>query len=509
MSTKAPTLIKSNLSAYFGFRGIDRSRPIIGMDDGKKQPLFRLNNGHSKWTGTIERDTGLQVRQKIAVGEVVHQNFVNRTGLAYAIKDGKTISLYSELSSANVPDVFALNQPVSSVIFAGKLNFMAAGFPIYATDGYSFKKNNSTVTPAFGVAVEGRLYVAGIPTLPAEIRVSRLFTNDGDEQIFLDEETATTTANRADFLNLSNVIGTADEITGLARFETNRLAIFTNDQCVVYKVDPDVSLWEIDTRANVQLGAVAHNAIAQVGSDIIFCSRHGVHSLIRSSANGISIETRTLSYEIEDLYKELLRACVGPRFVTSTYDQDLGRLHIFFPMADGMHKCLIGEFRRGYDSLTWATSDAGSARCGAFLAGSMTFGTAFATYNRLDELVELSPKDDLTDDFIRPALTVETPILWHGLIDEIKESRALVIQASGSGTLLITAFDEEGGEVLSETIAIERRDDNPDGFPSDALDVQFRIPFQLRYRGLQLKFESVDMGDIEILGFAVELKQPS
>ena len=178
-------------------------------------------------------------------------------------------------------------------------------------------------------------------------------------------------------------------------------------------------------------------------------------------------------------------------------------------MADGMHKCLIGEFRRGYDSLTWATSDAGSARCGAFLAGSMTFGTAFATYNRLDELVELSPKDDLTDDFIRPALTVETPILWHGLIDEIKESRALVIQASGSGTLLITAFDEEGGEVLSETIAIERRDDNPDGFPSDALDVQFRIPFQLRYRGLQLKLESVDMGDIEILGFAVELKQPS
>jgi len=509
MATKSPTLIKSNLSAYFGFKGIDRSRPIIGMDDGKKQPLFRLNNGHSKWTGTIVRDTGLQVRKKVPEGEIVHQNFVNRTGLGYAVQDGKSISLYTELSNASVVDLYSTNQPVSSVIYAGKLNFMSAGFPIYATDGYSFVKNASTVTPAFGVAIEGRLYVAGIPTLPAEIRVSRLFTNDGDEQIFLDEETATTTANRADFLDLSNVIGTADEITGLARFETNRLAIFTNDQCVVYKVDPDVALWEIDTRANVQLGTVAHNAIAQVGSDIIFCSRHGVHSLIRSSQNGISIETRTLSYEIEDLYKEFLRACIGPRFVNCTYDQDLGRLHIFFPMADGLHKTLVGEFRRGYESLTWSTSDTGASRCGAFLAGSMTFGTAFTTYNRLDELLELNPQDDLTDDFIRPKFLVETPILWHGLIDEIKESRALVIQASGSGTLLITAFDEEGGEVLSETIAIERRDDNPDGFPSDALDVQFRIPFQLRYRGLQLKFESVDMGDIEILGFAVELKQPS
>ena len=78
------------------------------------------------------------------------------------------------------------------------------------------------------------------PAKYTEIEISRLFNNDGDERIFLAEETATTTSTRADFLDLTNIIGTADEITGLARLETNRLAIFTNDQAIIYKVDPDI-----------------------------------------------------------------------------------------------------------------------------------------------------------------------------------------------------------------------------------------------------------------------------
>ncbi len=508
MRTKSPSLIASRLSGYYGFTGLDRSRPVIGMDDGKKQPLFTLNNAHSKWTGTIVRDTGLKLRKKVEQGEIVHQDFFNRTGLVYAVQDGKSISLYSE-RTGTYPDAFTVNQPVTSATFANQTFFCSPGFNMIMTDGFSFAKNNSTARPGFAVAIEGRLYTAGYLNDPAQIIASRVFVQKGDEEIFLEEETNTTTAIRADFLDLSNVIGTADEITGLARFETNRLAIFTNDQCLVYKVDPDVANWEIDTRANVQLGAVAHNAISQVGSDIIFCSRHGVHSLIRSNENGVTIGTRTISFEIEEVYKDYLRKCIGPRFVSSTYDQDLGRLHIFFPMADGAHKSLVAEFRKGYDALTWSSSDLGAARCGAFLAGSMTFGTTYAIYDRLDELFELSPQDDITDDFIRPKMHIETPILWHGQIDEVKESRALVLQASGNGTLAITAHDEEGNEVLTETIAIARRDDNPDGFPLDALDVQFRIPFQLRYRGIQLKFESTDMGDIEILGFAIELKTSS
>ena len=75
MRTKSPSLITSRLSAYFGFTGVDRSRPVIGMDDGKKQPLFELHNGHAKWTGTLVRDAGLKLRTRVEEGEVIHQDF--------------------------------------------------------------------------------------------------------------------------------------------------------------------------------------------------------------------------------------------------------------------------------------------------------------------------------------------------------------------------------------------------------------------------------------------------
>ena len=53
MKSKSPALIPNRLSAYYAFRGLDRSRPLIGMDDGEKQPLFNLHNAHSHWTGTL------------------------------------------------------------------------------------------------------------------------------------------------------------------------------------------------------------------------------------------------------------------------------------------------------------------------------------------------------------------------------------------------------------------------------------------------------------------------
>ena len=507
MKSKSPALIPNRLSAYYAFRGLDRSRPLIGMDDGEKQPLFNLHNAHSHWTGTLKRDVGLLARYKWAMGEVVHQDFFDRSGLAFAIQDGKTISLYSE-RGANFPDAFQTDVPVTSMSFANKLYFMSPGFPMIKTDGLTFQKSTASIRPGFAVGIQGRIYAAGRTDRPKEISISRVFEDFPDDEIFTAEETkALTEVTRADFLDLANVLGSADEITGLARFESNRLAIFTNDQTIVFKVDPDYTQREIDNRANVQLGAISHNGIVQVGSDVIFCSRHGVHSLIRSAENGLTIDSRTLSYEVETLYKQLLKDCIRPRFVTATYDQDLGRLHIFFPMASGRHQQLVAEFRRGYESLTWATSDAGAARCGAFLAGSMTFGTRGTIYSRLDETVELQPEDDITDDFIRPAMNIDTPILWHGSIDEQKEATALVVQAAGSGMLRVSAFDEQGDELLVEEIAIQRRDDNPNKFPNDSLDLQFRLPFQLRYRGVQLRFESLDMGDIEILGFAIELKK--
>ena len=241
------------------------------MDDGEKQPLFNLHNAHSHWTGTLKRDVGLLARYKWAMGEVVHQDF-DRSGLAFAIQDGKTISLYSERGCKLprcIPDRCACHIDE----LCNKLYFMSPGFPMIKTDGLTFQKSTASIRPGFAVGIQGRIYAAGRTDRPKEISISRVFEDFPDDEIFTAEETkALTEVTRADFLDLANVLGSADEITGLARFESNRLAIFTNDQTIVFKVDPDYTQREIDNRANVQLGAISHNGIVQVGSDVIFCS---------------------------------------------------------------------------------------------------------------------------------------------------------------------------------------------------------------------------------------------
>ena len=73
--------------------------------------------------------------------------------------------------------------------------------------------------------------------------------------IFLEEEAITEEVTRAAFIDISNLIGTADEITGLGAFEANRLAVFTKDQTLVYIIDPDFEEWQLDSRANFVLAA--------------------------------------------------------------------------------------------------------------------------------------------------------------------------------------------------------------------------------------------------------------
>ena len=69
----------------------------------------------------------------------MHQDFFDRSGLAFAIQDGKTISLQSE-RGANFPDAFQTDVPVTSMAFANKLYFMSPGFPMIKTDGLTFQK---------------------------------------------------------------------------------------------------------------------------------------------------------------------------------------------------------------------------------------------------------------------------------------------------------------------------------------------------------------------------------
>ena len=67
------------------------------------------------------------------------------------------------------------------------------------------------------------LLLGGFKDRPTVIEFSRVDNPD----IFLEEEAITEEVTRAAFIDISNLIGTADEITGLGAFEANRLAVFT------------------------------------------------------------------------------------------------------------------------------------------------------------------------------------------------------------------------------------------------------------------------------------------
>lgn len=501
-ATKSPDLVNSRLKPYYAFRGIDRSRPVIGMDDGKNQSLYILDNGYTDFRGTIRREPAAILRTQ-SQSEIRHMRFFNRDALVWAEQDGKAIHLAGERAGRE-ENVFPLNSIVTSSLFRGKVSFMSGGFGIVRTDGYGWERSKASITPSFGVTIQGRMFCAGFSREPTLIEACRV----NDDDVFTNEETGSS-SNKASFIDIQNQIGTAEGITGLGRFEANRLAIFTEDQALVYLVDPDFNNWQIDNRANFQIGCISHNAITNVRGDIIFCSRDGVHALSRSDANGINVVEQTLSHEVEDLYKQLIRETEDPSQISAGYDQDLGLLHIYFPRPTGQHTRLSANMKQGVERMTWATGNTCGERCGTFLAGTMAFGTGDGVFTRLDPIVKLSPDASETDAIERGNLDICTPIHWHGAVDDYKESRALVLQANGSGTVLITAFDEEGQELLQEEIQVDGRDDTSGNFPNVPLEQQYRIPFELRYRGVQLQFRSVDQGDIRILGYAIELRQPS
>jgi len=102
-----------------------------------------------------------------------------------------------------------------------------------------------------------------------------------------------------------------------------------------------------------------------------------------------------------------------------------------------------------------------------------------------------------------PDVTVETPVLWMGALDGIKQSSSITIQAYGDGELTITATDDQNRDKWQTTVMLTDEDD--DGRRTVPLQRQYERPMSIRFRGLRFKFEFKGTGLFRIIGFAVEL----
>ena len=117
---------------------------------------------------------------------------------------------------------------------------------------------------------------------------------------------------------------------------------------------------------------------------------------------------------------------------------------------------------------------------------------------------ELSPLDDLTDDFY-----ISMVVKPHSLARPNRRTQS-TRTCSASGWHRNSSYycpREEGNEVLVEEIKLKEGTTIP--LVSRLMHLTFNFVFRFSCdTAVSVKIESTDMGDLELLGFAIELKTP-
>jgi hypothetical protein len=501
--TKSTPAIKAKPATYNGFLGLDTSRDKRFMESGQGQHLTRLENGYCDFRGQIVRDPPATARS--GTSPVAHAVFFSPDLVAWVERRAGGLSFNSDFGHTQSPG-WPVNAIPSSTVFNRRVQMFCRGFAPFNYDGVVWRRTTSpslsTLAPAFGTAVQRRMAIAGILGKETEVHISRV---DNDAVFPSDEPPNSNNVLRAGMIDVANILGASEQITGLSPFEQSNLVIFTSDRALIYQLDPDITKWAIIPGATVQVGCVSHNSIVQAGTDVIYCGRGGIYSIRRNQDNGITVFSLPMSLKIQLLYRSLLRSVPDQRLITAVWDQDNAQYHVFFPQPDNaICTRLTMTFAVDEEELgngrtvalpQWSTGTSFNARCGASLAGRLVFGTYGGVWD----------VENLGDEGVDPTMVVETPILWHGDLENQKESNSLVLQASGSGTIQIEAFNDVGQSLGGMTVEVSKRDD-ADAFPDLPLERQYVLPFQRRYRGLQLRFTCTGKGLLRIVGFAVVLR---
>jgi hypothetical protein len=498
--SKAPSGVRTRTFAYEDFQGLDTSRDLVSKDTGRSQHLEVLDNAFCDWRGQIVRDPACAHRHGSRVTS--HVAFFASGETAYAERTEAGTNLVSEREH-RLDNAFPPRAVIASAVFNRKVQFFSRGQQPVNYDGTIYRPSQSAhlgrSRPAFAASVQRRLAVAGGPGEQTRVLISRV----DNEDIFPDDEPPdSNNVLRAGFIDVVNLLGTADQITGLGAFEQNRLIIFAADKALIYRIDPDITEWRQDETANIQIGCASHNTIVNAGTDVLFCSRSGIHSITRSTDNGILVFSFSLSDKVDLLYRELFDSVENPQEISAVFDQDRARYHIFFPQRGGVlcrRLTLALNPEGGEAQPKFSTGSFLNARCGAFLAGTLALGTSGGVH-------EVLADGQGRSGAVVPQFEMVTPMLWHGSLVETKETMSLVIQAAGKGFLVLDAVDDQGRQIGS--MEFEVTDDPDDNhFFGVPLSRQYERKWQHRYRGAQYRIRSKG-GDglLRLIGLAVNVR---
>jgi predicted Fe-Mo cluster-binding NifX family protein len=497
------------VAAYENFTGLDTTRSRLARDNGSSQSLDTLSGGYADEYGQIIRESGFtrlkMIDKSENYDEITHITLFNAADLeaSWVYKTRLGLGLRSTRLH-ETDEVWPSNAVVSSTVFNGIQLFVARALQPYTYDQFRFEptsegSNLTAYTPAFCTTVQNRVIIAGIPYRPTEIHFSR--TNElvfYDAEIDQDSEAVT----RPGFIDIQNLIPRAENITGLAQFEISRLAIFTENRMIMYQTDPDIEKWTIDASANVNVGCLSHNTIVSAGTDVIFCSRNGIHSISRSRQNGIMVFSTSLSDRVQRLYKQLVRSVDDPQKISAVWDQDNSHYHVFFPNeTTGLTQRLTLSLNPSNERTNpkFSLTQFLNGCCGYALSDKVVIGTIDGPYVVDTEESETSEE--------QAPLKFSTPLLFHGSITNQKMTRAITIQAAGKGHMRVTAFNQDDKEIWSDSFWVENSGD--DGIIADVpLFDQFERPFEAQYRAVRFEFEVTEgQGEFFFSGFGIHVKR--
>jgi len=497
-SVLSVSLVDLDVHPYEDFQGIDSSRDEAAQDTGSKQSLVKCENAYCDWRGAITVEPGSTKRETSSDGVISHIEFYGRDLACWSQLDGGGVTLWSD-AEHEANEVYPVNTAVTSAVFNHKALFTAKGEPMYAYDGVKWEEveQRSGAQPAYMVACQRRLFTARMVGNETQILATRVDTYD----VFPDDEADDeTSVLKAADIEIGNIIGTADGIKGLGVLEKNRLAVFTNDVTLIYKVHPDYTGWTLEDKANINVGTISHNTIQQVGTDLYFCARDGVHSLKRSDANGVTIYSVPMSEKITEIYRGLLQRVSNHEMIEANYSQDHRQYNIYFPVTDSVSYRLTLSLNpvRGQDH-KWSTGSFLNARCESSLGGVTLLGTPGGVYKK--HMIEEEAAH-------YPIAEIVTPVLWHGKINENKSTNSLIVQAAGSGVVTIRAVDDTNRDMA--TLSFEITEDSvDDSFMDVPLSQQYTRKFEHQYLGVQfyITLAPTGPGPMRITGFAVGVKK--
>ncbi len=435
--------------------------------------------------------------------------------------------------------------PISLVNFDQKQFAFMSGHNPFHFDGSAFttvsgfgSTNFSSLGsyPKGGMAVNilNRLVVAGIPGRETEIHVSV-------QDSFTDWRTNTssggTTPNQTDgaIIDVKNQFTSKDTIKGLAVLEGDKLVVFGENEILVYLADTNINLWEIARDFRVPIGIFGRNTAVNVGTDVFFCSRFGIHSLKRA-ASGLTLETMTFTREIEDFYQSVVDNVptgTGSSNVIfsephAVWDGGIGQYRVFFPQDNVGNN--YKEIRFTYDPnagrsghVSFSTSGPSSGfegkhvTCGSYFAradigagngppSSLLLGAGNGFGDGRAKNFGGSNNISSVREFV-----VRTPLLSQGSPDTYKHYKRLIIRAVGTSEFTIKIFDSENNQVQFASATPEA-----DGFASTSvsnpLNLGYKVdstrpievPIPHRAKSISIQFEAdSSTQDFKILDFAL------